>query len=203
MTTGCAPACIRVCWYYERWCVCAVRECMCTYNTCMCTYTRVGAYKRHKQYRLYELLLHARLCTYWPFSTAGQGRVNQLGGVFINGRPLPSHIRLRIVQMAAQGVRPCVISRSLRVSHGCVSKILQVRLLSPTPLKPANVSRSAAQGRWRWLITTFCNKRVYLTIIWCTGNETRHHGSHAYYRPPPVLVGDWIARAKNCRKPSE
>jgi transposase len=47
-----------------------------------------------------------------------------LGGYFVNGRPLPNSVRMRIVEMANLGIRPCDISRQLRVSHGCVSKIL-------------------------------------------------------------------------------
>ncbi|XP_013772640.1 paired box protein Pax-1-like [Limulus polyphemus] len=52
------------------------------------------------------------------------GEVNQLGGVYVNGRPLPNEVRLQIVELAQLGIRPCQISRQLRVSHGCVSKIL-------------------------------------------------------------------------------
>ena len=43
------------------------------------------------------------------------GEVNQLGGVFVNGRPLPNTIRIRIVELAQLGVRPCDISRQLKV----------------------------------------------------------------------------------------
>ena len=48
------------------------------------------------------------------FFVAGHGRVNQLGGVFINGRPLPDHIRRQIIEMSSQGIRPCMISRQVR-----------------------------------------------------------------------------------------
>lgn len=33
------------------------------------------------------------------------GEVNQLGGVFVNGRPLPNAVRLRIVELAQLGIR--------------------------------------------------------------------------------------------------
>jgi len=55
---------------------------------------------------------------------AVHGGVNQLGGMFISGRPLPENVRQCIVGLAEQGVRSCDISRRLRVSHACVSKIL-------------------------------------------------------------------------------
>ena len=50
--------------------------------------------------------------------------VNQLGGQFVNGRPLPEEVRKLIVDLAQKGTRPCDISKKLKVSHGCVSKIL-------------------------------------------------------------------------------
>uniref|UniRef100_A0A915E1D7 Paired box' domain protein n=1 Tax=Ditylenchus dipsaci TaxID=166011 RepID=A0A915E1D7_9BILA len=70
----------------------------------------------------------------------GQGRINQLGGVFINGRPLPYHIRLQIIEMASQGIKPCQISRQLRVSHGCVSKILY-RFAETGSISPGHIGQ--------------------------------------------------------------
>ena len=58
------------------------------------------------------------------FSFPSLGKLNQLGGVFVNGKPLPNSVRQRIIEMAELGIRPCDISRQLKVSHGCISKLL-------------------------------------------------------------------------------
>lgn len=74
----------------------------------------------------------------------GQAGVNQLGGVFVNGRPLPDYIRRRIVQLALLGVRPCDISRQLLVSHGCVSKIL-TRFYETGSIRPGSIGGAGLQ----------------------------------------------------------
>ncbi|XP_033101465.1 paired box protein Pax-5-like [Anneissia japonica] len=74
-------------------------------------------------------------------SCKSHGGVNQLGGVFVNGRPLPDMVRQRIVDLAHSGVRPCDISRQLRVSHGCVSKILG-RYYETGSIKPGVIGGS-------------------------------------------------------------
>lgn len=77
--------------------------------------------------------------TIFYFFVLGQAGVNQLGGVFVNGRPLPDCVRRRIVELALMGVRPCDISRQLLVSHGCVSKIL-TRFYETGSIRPGSIS---------------------------------------------------------------
>lgn len=87
--------------------------------------------------------------------------MNQLGGVFINGRPLPNHIRLKIVEMAASGVRPCVISRQLRVSHGCVSKILN-RYQETGSIRPGVIGGSKRKLNLDfWVVNLWCDLDVF------------------------------------------
>lgn len=87
----------------------------------------------------YNLKLDLIYKDYRKYFCLGQAGVNQLGGVFVNGRPLPDHIRRQIVEMALVGIRPCDISRKLLVSHGCVSKIL-TRFYETGSIRPGSIA---------------------------------------------------------------
>ena len=50
--------------------------------------------------------------------------MNQLGGHYVRGRPLSRALRKQIIQLTRLGLRQCDISRHLKVTHGCISKLL-------------------------------------------------------------------------------
>ncbi|CAG9821081.1 unnamed protein product [Phaedon cochleariae] len=79
------------------------------------------------------------------------GEVNQLGGVFVNGRPLPNAVRLRIVELSQVGIRPCDISRQLRElkqkDPGIFAWEIRDRLLSDAVCDKYNVPSVSSISR--------------------------------------------------------
>lgn len=114
--------------------------------------------------------------------------MNQYGRVFTNGRPLPDDLRVQILQMAIDGVRPCEISRQLQVSHGCVSKILN-RFVRASML---------AVEKWRHLANESASlqRRVSCSAQCCrveTNDETGLSVTHVGTLPTDLPAAD-VAR---------
>nr|AAY27073.1 Pax2/5/8a [Oikopleura dioica] len=98
-------------------------------------------------------------------SREGNGGVNQLGGMYVNGRPLPDPVRQQIVDMAQRGVRPCDIARQLRVSHGCVSKIL-ARFYETGSIRPGVIGGSKPKVATPHVVNKICEyKRANPTMF--------------------------------------
>ncbi|KAG8138594.1 hypothetical protein E2320_004476 [Naja naja] len=88
-------------------------------------------------------------------SSVGTGeqlrRVNQLGGLFVTGCPLPDAKRKKIVELALCGLRAADISQQLKVSSGCVSKIL-TRYYKVGIVQPKTRGGSRPQIATPWLV---------------------------------------------------
>jgi paired box protein 3/7 len=124
-----------------------------------------------------------------------QARLNQLGGAFVNGRPLSLETREKIVQMSQMGIRPCVISRDLRVSHGCVSKILS-RFNKTGQIKPGasggSKRRSNVSKEHEYLIVEYRKQFAY---AWEMREEMVKRGVQ---KVPSVDQIKRVLRAKGC-----
>jgi len=106
-----------------------------------------------------KCILSYIIIDYW--NIIGQAGVNQLGGVFVNGRPLPDHVRRQIVELALVGIRPCDISRKLLVSHGCVSKIL-TRFYETGSIRPG--SMTGGNGRHSKVSLEKLQNQIYFSF---------------------------------------
>ncbi|XP_015372916.1 PREDICTED: paired box protein Pax-9-like [Diuraphis noxia] len=116
----------------------------------------------------------------------GQAGVNQLGGVFVNGRPLPDYVRRRIVQLALLGVRPCDISRQLLVSHGCVSKIL-TRFYETGSIRPGSIGGAGLQKN-KTTQGHFSKKSTRC----CKQADVSNRMAGSLTAPPPIRNLPWI-----------
>uniref|UniRef100_A0A914Y373 Paired domain-containing protein n=1 Tax=Panagrolaimus superbus TaxID=310955 RepID=A0A914Y373_9BILA len=85
---------------------------------------------------------------------------NQLGGFYANGRPLPSSLREKIIELSTSGVKPCQISRQLRISHGCVSKILS-KFRDTGSIRPGKIGGSKPKKSLPQVVTAIAIYKHY------------------------------------------
>ena len=129
---------------------------------------------------------------------ADHGKLNQLGGSFVNGKPLPLAVRLQIIELAESGVRPCDISRQLRVSHGCISKLL-AKYNETGSYQPGRARRKTSRdvsNQVRQKIEQY--KRENPSIFsWEVKDRLLEEGECTKESLPPLIVISRIMRGKS------
>lgn len=91
-----------------------------------------GAKRRRKHERRHGFENSLNFYSFADKNRFCSSSMNQLGGEFINGRPLPTDTRERIVTLAESGVRPCEISRQVRIQNFHSFFINDFRFLAPS-----------------------------------------------------------------------
>uniref|UniRef100_A0A915L1Z7 Paired domain-containing protein n=1 Tax=Romanomermis culicivorax TaxID=13658 RepID=A0A915L1Z7_ROMCU len=86
-------------------------------------------------------------------------------------------LREKIVELAKQGLKPCQISKQLRVSHGCVSKLLTRCLKTDGSIQIQPFLRPNQHPTGNKLTV---NEHPKLNI---SNLETPSYGDHMAYRP--------------------
>ncbi|TMS35562.1 hypothetical protein L596_002940 [Steinernema carpocapsae] len=127
---------------------------------------------------------------------------NQLGGIYANGRPLPSYLREKIITMASAGVKPCQISRELRVSHGCVSKILS-KYRDTGSIHPGKIGGSKPKKSLPQVVTAIAIYKHYRPTMysWEIRERLVSDGVCSHGNVPSVSSINRIIRTKlNARK---
>ncbi|XP_047740754.1 protein gooseberry isoform X2 [Hyalella azteca] len=142
-------------------------------------------------------VINSHYLPHFPFQA--QGKVNQLGGVFVNGRPLPAAVRREIIHLAANGMRPCIISRTLKVSHGCVSKILnryqETGSIRPGVIGASNKTSMRVSKEIVNRIKAFANDVPGITPQHVRDRLTHEMGANS--EPPPLHVIARVMRGED------
>ena len=124
--------------------------------------------------------------------------MNQLGGAFVNGKPLPLAIRQQIILLAESGVRPCDISRQLKVSHGCVSKLLS-KYNETGSFQPGRAKRKTSRdvsNQVRKKIEDYKSENPSI-FSWEVKDRLLQEGECTKQTVPPLSVISRIVRGKS------
>ncbi|VDM99665.1 unnamed protein product [Thelazia callipaeda] len=120
--------------------------------------------------------------------------INQLGGRYESGRPLPLSVRYQIVELMQNGLRTCDISKQLKITHGCVSRIL-ARFYKNGTVMPFTVRRCKPRVTTPQINFVLLLKRQHPNIFaWEIRENLLQNGICQRYNVPSISTISRIIR---------